>query len=375
MTVATLFPTIPPTIDGIGDYTALQATHLADLGIDTTILTAQSEWTPLPGVRVERAFPGGGRSIMEAATTVTEMSPDWLLVQYNPLSYSGRFSMNPYLSRLLARVKAESSRTRIGLVLHEAYARFEHFSLAPVWQRLQLYMMGRHADLIVSAASTWCTSVKRWLPHARVAHLPVGSNVPHVGLSRLEARDRLGLSGDTRVLGFFGSLGYGRRLDHVRAALRANSTSDAPVTLLYAGGDGDTLRRLAEEQDHTGPLHDLGKCPHEQVSTALSAMDVFVAPYRDGVSTRRGSFMAALQHGLPTVTTLGASTDEVLRRHNGDAFLAVEESSPDTFGTKVRDLLATPDSHPALRKQATTLYADSFDWPVTTGRLRDLLTE
>jgi glycosyltransferase involved in cell wall biosynthesis len=39
------------------------------------------------------------------------------------------------------------------------------------------------------------------------------------------------------------------------------------------------------------------------VSANLRACDVLVLPYRDGVSYRRGSFMAGLAHGCPIITT------------------------------------------------------------------------
>src|SRR5207249_1925875 len=41
----------------------------------------------------------------------------------------------------------------------------------------------------------------------------------------------------------------------------------------------------------------------QSVSANLMASDICVLPYRDGASFRRGSFMAALAHGLPIVTT------------------------------------------------------------------------
>jgi glycosyltransferase involved in cell wall biosynthesis len=180
--------------------------------------------------------------------------------------------------------------------------------------------------------------------------------------------------GEERVVGLFGSLGYGRRLAPVRATIRAVSTLAGPVTILYAGGDGNILRSLPADWPENIRLVDLGKCPHDQVSVALKAMDVFAAPYRDGVSTRRGSFMAALQHGLPVITTLGNSTDKILREHNEHAFLAIDEAAPAAFGIAVSDLLQHTKKKASLRRAATSLYTRSFDWPVTTTQLHHHLS-
>jgi glycosyltransferase involved in cell wall biosynthesis len=373
MKIYSLYPSLPPTIDGIADYTAHQASTLVSMGEDVTILTAQKQWSPLPGVKVKRVFDGGGRQILEAAAFMESAPPDWLILQYNPLSYSGRFQVNPFLPVLLRRVKRQTDRTKVCLVLHEAFARFESGRvLGPLWQRLQLYLMTLNADLIVSAASTWCGSIQRWRPRVDVAHLPVGSNIPRSPTTREEARAQLGIENDRPVLGYFGSLGYERLPDHVSSIVQAASHAPRSI-LLYVGNQGDRLRALIADTADAPPLLDLGPCAPEQVSEAFSAMDVFFSLYRDGVSTRRGSFMTALQHGVPTVTTLGDSTDSLLSRSSNVAFLAVDESDPVGFGDTVLRLLQQKEERAALRKAATTLYRTSFDWPVTTAQLRLLL--
>ncbi len=41
------------------------------------------------------------------------------------------------------------------------------------------------------------------------------------------------------------------------------------------------------------------------VAEAIAAMDIMLNPFTDGISTRRGSALAALQQGVPLVTTKG----------------------------------------------------------------------
>ena len=50
-------------------------------------------------------------------------------------------------------------------------------------------------------------------------------------------------------------------------------------------------------------LHWTGHVPAPEVSAAFLASDLCLLPYQDGASYRRGSFMAALEHGMPIVTT------------------------------------------------------------------------
>jgi glycosyltransferase involved in cell wall biosynthesis len=54
--------------------------------------------------------------------------------------------------------------------------------------------------------------------------------------------------------------------------------------------------------------------PQPEVSAHFAASDICVLPYRDGVSFRRGTFMAALAHGKAIVTT---KNDEGRRTKDG----------------------------------------------------------
>ncbi len=54
---------------------------------------------------------------------------------------------------------------------------------------------------------------------------------------------------------------------------------------------------LADDTLITGPL------PAERLSATLFGFDVCVFPFRDGLTPNRGSYEAAVAHGLPIVTT------------------------------------------------------------------------
>src|SRR5262249_30581407 len=61
------------------------------------------------------------------------------------------------------------------------------------------------------------------------------------------------------------------------------------------------------------------------VSAALRACDVLVQPYPDGITTRRTSAMAGLQHGVPTVTTTGALTEPIWAASEAVALIPVDD--------------------------------------------------
>ena len=69
---------------------------------------------------------------------------------------------------------------------------------------------------------------------------------------------------------------------------------------------------------------------------ALSAADVFLLPFTDGVSTRRGSFLAVSQLATPLVSTLPERDDEF-------AASPALKTKIDNPATALRPVDATPE--------------------------------
>src|SRR5207253_10025977 len=99
--------------------------------------------------------------------------------------------------------------------------------------------------------------------------------------------------------------------------------------------------------------------------------DILALPFNDGISERRGSFMAGLSHGLPVVTTIGPATGPTLQK--SDAFAAVPCDRPDLFTAKVLELLADAKHRASLAERGRALYERSYNWPTVISRLEALL--
>ena len=75
------------------------------------------------------------------------------------------------------------------------------------------------------------------------------------------------------------------------------------------------VQNLIAELELTSRVVWTNYIPASEVSANFLASDICVLPYRDGASYRRGSFMAALAHGLPIVTTRAPSVPIPLLSH------------------------------------------------------------
>jgi glycosyltransferase involved in cell wall biosynthesis len=373
MTLDLIFPVLPPALDGIGDYTARLAVELSNTD-DVRILTAQADALPVDGgrVQVERAFSLSSRAdVRSLISPIRTRRPDWVILQYNPFSY-GRWGLNLSLPGVLQTVKETLPDVRVALMVHEPFVDVEswRFAVFTTWQRWQLWRLGRAADAIFFSTEPWVDRFRTWFPSTPLTHLPVGSNIPRVSSDRSAIRSALGLSSDALVCGIFGSAHESRNLSLFRHTMQAlAASSDRPLHVLYVGKAGNEVGAGLENV----PFIDAGALPAAEVSRHFSAMDLYLAPFRDGVSTRRGSFMVGLQHGVPTVTTIGPDTGPLLRGEAGDAFLAAHCEDFAAYTSSVEQLINDPSARQRYGTAGRLFYEATFDWPQISSRLLETL--
>ena len=94
-------------------------------------------------------------------------------------------------------------------------------------------------------------------------------------------------------------------------------------------------------------------------------MDVIALPYRDGVSVRRGSLMAALAHGCAIITTNPqVDTPELVgNRH----VRLVPAESPTALALAIEDLAKNPELRADMGRNAAKLAAD-YSWEAIAAR-------
>lgn len=361
---------LPPKLDGIGDYSASLAAELAHTH-RVSILTGQYKAVAIPDVEIEPAFtvrePGSVRRI---PAILQARRPDWVLLQYNPFSF-GRWGLNLYLPRVMHLIRRVSPTTRFALMVHEPFVPRIHwkFAVMSIWQRYQLRRLGQAADIIFFSIDRWVQEFSPWFPTKTVVHLPVGSSMPCVPIGRAEARCRLGIDDDTIVLGLFGTL-HAARLEYmIRDAADAVRDSGKSPLILYMGPHGDVMREMMAGHAliADGPL------PPDEISRRFAAIDCYLAPFIDGVSTRRTSMMTALQHSVPVAGTSGHLTDALLQTHNGTALLLTDKSDREGFARQVVRLAEDAQLRSSLGSRGHILFQEQFSWERIAGRLLEHL--
>ncbi len=373
MRIAILFPTLPPAVDGIGDYTA----HLARMlgqheDMEVHLLTATQKYTPISHVHIHPSFSTHSpRDILHALPTLQAIKPDWLLVQYNPFSY-GYLGFNPYLPQLLQRVRQHLPRTRIATMVHEDFVYLDHWKhvLITTWQRAQFIQIGRLSHILFFSIEVWVHRYRRWFPHTPVLHLPVASNVSYYPVSRQEARAYLDIPQDAFVLGTFGMLHPTKLPEWSRQAARALYKRNRRLLWIYAGPEPERFHTLAA----TIPHQARGTLQGQSLSAFFAATNLMLSPFSDGVSTRRGSFLAALQHGTPTLSTYGPLTDTILLRGQDRAYALTPTKQERSFIERAIHLAQSPHLD-CMGAKAHRFYHEHFTWKHLTHRLVEALRE
>lgn len=368
----------PPRIDGIGDYTWHLSRELARQKCPVQVLT--SEPPAHANDVLTRSFDATASAIGHAGITVTRcfdpdrpatlrpladyVSPDldWLVVQYNPFGFGPR-GYNPWLIQALTAIRRHT-RIRIAVMFHETYvpAWPWKFTVMRLWQWPQFVALTRLAHAIFVSSERWIGQIHACTPRAVCIHLPVGSNLPRCPHSSAEARQRLGIGPETKVLGAFGS-GHVSKLSRLVSVAAEAVGSRYPDTILLSVGKGG--QALRAECAGVANFRDEGPLPPEEAALRIRAMDVMLAPFADGLATRRGSAIAALQHGVSVCSTVTRWTDRLLVDPPWAGIRLCAPDQPDVYARNALDLVAQPPSDEEIRQRHDAV----FGWPNIAGRL------
>jgi len=364
----------PPDCGGVGDYTSDLARALSDAG-DTvhvwTLARATDRGADIPGITLHElpdAFGTQSRAALEQAWRAT---PGIVLLQYVPNALGAGGANLPFC-RWLRRMRQHGADIRV--MFHEPYF---YFTLTRPWRNALAIVQRTMAATLLQAAGTIYMSTETWAPYLeavgtlpRAATLPIPSSIPNSPQEDAVAQHRARISPvGTPIVGHFGTYG-----DHVTAelfALLPAIVEQAPIARFAFMGE-----RSREFLDRVRERHPAiasrawasGRLPADQVSEVLSACDLLIQPFPDGITTRRTSAMAGLRNGVAIVSTLGRLTEPVWKETGAVALAPVADRT--AFARTVARLLDDPEARHLQAAQGVRIYERHFSMPHTIAVLR-----
>ncbi len=337
MSVTVVSTAAPDTFDGVGDF----ARSLAEaLSAELLVLPRQAGVPDWRRIWRERHRPGTGGLV---------------LLQYVPQSYfSGPEALLffPWIAFLKFRKKM-----KILVTFHE-YNVPLCWSLKRLAARLffdaALLFFGLIADGLIATHELNRRKISRLLPWRRrsVAVIPIGSPLPD---ARME--EKKFVAAPPFVL-FGQPEGMDRKL--VKDILRHLENRPSQRALWLARSRAEAGRFLEAIGCGQSRIEILEGWDRHRIAALFSEDAIFLAPFVDGVSTRRSTLAAALGRGLPVAGTLGPCTNPELKKEPALQLAAGGDSR--AFLGLLDRLVSEPEFRRQKSRESFELYARYFAW-------------
>lgn len=364
----------PPDLGGVADYTRIVAEALVEAGDEVHV------WTPSTGSAP--AYSGGvcvhplpdrysPISLVQLQREIAAIPhPYRLLLQYTPNAF-GLLGTNYLFAFWLA-----AQRIRASIMFHELYMPLtrDHptkYNALAVAQRVMLALVMQCAERAFVSIPEWGNQLDSYGNGQSIQWLPIFSNIGReFDLMRRDAvRDKYLGGGSGVLLGHFGT--YGSLISSLMMELVAPTLErDARRRwlLMGSGSEAFAAKVLQLHPSLIGRVHATGTLERGELAAHLSSCELLIQPYPDGVSTRRGSLIAGMCLGVPTVSSVGPLSEPFWLEKK--PILIAPEPTGAAMLTVVEQALADPAFRAEAGRKAQTFYEQNLDVSHTIAALR-----
>jgi glycosyltransferase involved in cell wall biosynthesis len=365
---------------GVGDFTREAGLALNGLGAQVSVISStgagmvpsSDEGTTIgrDGLRLT-LFPVVQRWNLSSWSRIIELlrriKPQILNIQYQTAAYQ----MHPAVNFLPWRLRRCDQRPKVATTFHDLKLPYLFPKAGPARRWVTKALIGGSEGNIVTNVED---QMQAQTYGARNLHLiPIGSNIhPQAppGYDREGWRKRWGVGPEETLLSYFGFLNESKGGEVLFRALAQLVHSGHKAKLLMIGGRVGSsdptniaylqkMEALIEELNLTEYISWTDYVGGQEVSANFWASDICVLPYRDGVSFRRGTLMAALAHGMPIVSTYPQV--EVAEIIEGENMALVPPDDVKALAGKIAQLAASSALRRRLARGAVEL-SNLFSW-------------
>ena len=338
---------------GISHYSLRLARALTDRSHEVIAITSTEFTKPndkgdgIPGLQIKLVQgPWNHQSVREIGKIAFANKLDALVLQYSPASFKLSFRLMWGLIRFpCPKVTAFHTLWGGGL------------------DRLVGLLMLVGCKKIIATNSEVMTLLERHFPMflQKTYWIPIGSNIEPPEQNATEANAR-----EDHLFSYFGMLYPGKGLSLILSTLEGMKSRGCRFQFKFVGGgmldaqdyEAHFQKEILEKGLGNVAEH-LGLLSNEEVSSWLSASRFIFLPYEMGLSDRRGSFMAAIAHGKPVLTSPPVVDMPYLK--NGINVLWPQHPTPEGYIEAAERLLTDDHLIRGLEEGARKL-AQHFRW-------------
>jgi glycosyltransferase involved in cell wall biosynthesis len=354
LNIAIVCPNFPPATfeGGISHYSAHLSDHFLRRGHKVYAL-ASSEFAPnvsqlekRNGIEIIR-IPGPWNflSIGKMKKVVKEKKIESLILQYAPAVYRTSFRIRWAFTRFPCQ-KLTTFHTLWGNTLDRLLG--------------MLLLFG--SPKIIATNSEIISIFRRRVPFflKKTYRIPIATNVLPTKAENSQKKESY------PIVSYFGMLYPGKGLDLILDTLEELKRKNEQFLFKFIGGKiiyyqpyEAYFKNELGKRNLKGFVNHLGYVPPEEVSKWLTRSRFVFLPYDSGLSDRRGTFMAAIAHGKPVLTSPPIVPMSIFK--NGINVIWPNEISLDAYVEIAQKLLHDDELISKLEKGAKGL-SSLFSW-------------
>lgn len=360
-------PNYPPDICGIGDYTSFLFKNLQDQGIDVRIITFSQDATESEQVLViqkgEEKKAASWLKLLKPPTAVND-----IIFQYEPHSFS-KIGIPLYLIyiTLVLRVKGY----KLGVMFHEVATRLYILNPKKITISLLQLTVAYFVTALSSARTTSTTFNAKQLKPFHFTFLPIPSNFTR--------NKNIGQNNNNLpAIGCFAN-----RVDSFFAEVVDQILKNNLGTVLLIGKQSKANNDVWTKHNfYNRPgLTITGTLSSDGIEKCFNNLNMFIhmekvdAHGRGGASLKNGSLAAALNWGLPVITSKGDMTDESALQNKVNILFVNDPNKVDDWVKTVSYLNDNHNLRKAIETNANEFYNSNLSWPVIIQKYKSIINK
>lgn len=395
----------PPMRAGESEHAYHQCTRLAERGVEVHLLTGQANAGSLPvPFTVHPTMRNWSWSdLPRFVRIIRKLKPDAVMLMYSGWIYNAH-PMITFAPSIVRRVLpgvpfVTQMEIEVGENWRSPGMRFV--------RKIAQYLVGASdvdysfGTLLRDSTKVICLSEHHQAIHASLLPglleksvvIPPPPLLPFCADGPIAARERgraaLGLKPEDLLLVFFGYADKNKGIETLFKAVQIARKATPHIKLaMIGGGRGATTQGTDERAqsiskyekeilalpDHLGIADAVSwlsgyDSNSDAASMYLYAADACVLPFDQGVTLSRSSLAAALGHGIPVITTRGASLESPFR-HGENVFLCPPKD-PEALAEAIGYVMRSPDIRLKLKEGAQRLACAWFSWDMAVERIME----
>lgn len=332
MRICFIVGAFPPMKCGIGDYTYNLCRELKNLGMDIDVITSSnSESVNEDGFNIhniinEWTFESKNIIIKK----LQELKIEVVHIQYPSEEYGESVFIN-LLPGIIKR--------KLGIKVVETVHEYLNYTYKGKLRNLINY---KSADSIFVVEKQYIDKIKSFIPiiskSIDIKYIPISSNIPISNMDEYELqklKENLGLK-DEKVISYFGFINELKGFEILLESVQEIKKSINNIRLLILAElnknnnyHQSIINKIEEYKMQDNIIITGFIDSSDKVADYLRLSDLAILPFKQGVSERNGSFLAAYNQGIPIITTCiedKKSEDGIYYVNPGESIKIVEEA-------------------------------------------------